>query len=114
MAADLGVEDADQLGALRDRKPQELLGGEAEGVLLVHRRDVVEAVEIADGLQIRLGLDQLLGAAVQEADVRVDALDELAVELEHEAQHAVRRRVLRPEIQVERADLCLGHRISPS
>ncbi len=114
MTADLGVEHADQLSALRNRETQQLLGGEAEGVLLVHRRDIVEPVEVADGLQIRLGLDQLLGAAVQEADVGIDALDQLAVELEHEAQNAVRGGMLRPEVEVERADLCLSHRISPS
>ena len=30
----------------------------------------------------------------------VGALDHLAVELEHQAQHAVRRRVLRPKFSV--------------
>jgi hypothetical protein len=30
-------------------------------------------------------LDQLLGPAVQKADVRIDALDDLTVELQHEA-----------------------------
>jgi hypothetical protein len=44
-----------------------------------------------------LRLDQLLGAAMQQADMRIDALDHLAVELEHEAQHAVRGRMLRAE-----------------
>ena len=77
-------------------------------MLLVHRRDVVEPVEIADRLQIGLVLDQLLGAAVQEPDVRIDALDHLAVELEHEAEHAVRRRVLRTEVDGELADVGLG------
>jgi hypothetical protein len=37
---------------------------------------------------------------VQQADVRVGALDDLAVEFEHQAQHAVRGRMLRPEVQV--------------
>ena len=73
-------------------------------MLLVHRRDVVEAVEIGDRLEVGLGLDQLLGAAMQQADMRIDAVDNLAVELEHEAQHAVGRRMLRPEIDVEVAD----------
>ena len=34
----------------------------------------------------------------------IAALDDLAVELEHEAQDAVRRGVLRPEVQVEVPD----------
>ena len=80
---------------------EQLLGREAEGVLLVHRRDVIEPVEIGDRLRIGLVLDQLLGAAVQQPDMRIDALDDLAVELQHQAQHAVRRRVLRPEIDGE-------------
>ena len=52
-----------------------------------------------------LALGELLGGAVQQADVRVGALDDLAVELEHQAQHAVRRRMLRPEVQRVVADL---------
>jgi hypothetical protein len=38
--------------------------------------------------------------------VRIGALDDLAVELEHEAQHAVRRRVLRAKIHRVVANLC--------
>ncbi len=78
-------------------------------MLLVHRRDVVEPVEVADRLQVGLVLDQLLGAAVQQADVRIDALHDLAVQLQHEAQHAVRRRVLRPEIEMELAEFGFWH-----
>src|SRR5262249_52817417 len=57
--------------------------------------------------------DQLLGAAVEKPDMRIDALDHLAVELQHQAQHAVRRRVLRPEINGEIAQLAFGHPYSP-
>ena len=103
-AADLAIEHADQLAADRHVDAEQPLDREREGVLLVHRRDIVEPVEIGDRLQIGLGLDQLLGAAMQQADMRIDAVDDLAVELQHEAQHAVRRRMLRPEIDVEVAD----------
>ena len=41
--------------------------------------------------------------------MRIDALDHLAVELQHEAQYAVRRRVLGPEIDGEIAQWSLGH-----
>ena len=81
-------------------------------MLLVHRRDVVEPVEIRDRLQIGLVLDQLLGAAMQQPDMRIDPLDDLAVELEHEAQHAVRGRMLRPEVDGEVAEV-LGHQATP-
>ena len=84
---------------------EQLLDRQAERVLLIHRRDVVEPVEIRDRLQIGLVLDQLLGAAMQQPDMRIDALDDFAVELEHQAQHAVRGRMLRPEIDGEIAEL---------
>src|SRR6266516_1686223 len=70
-------------------------------MLLVHRRDVIEPVEIGQRLQIGLVLDQLLGPAGQQADVGIDALYDLAVELEHEAQYAVGGGMLRPEIDGE-------------
>ena len=62
-------------------------------MLLIHRRDVVEPVEVGERLQIGLVFDQLLGAAMQETNVGIDALDDLAVELEHKTQHAVGHRV---------------------
>ena len=37
----------------------------------------------------------------KQPDMRIDALDHLAVELEHEPEHAVRRRMLRSEIDGE-------------
>ncbi len=40
--------------------------------------------------------------------MRIDALDDLAVEFQHQAQHAMRRRVLRPEVDVEVADALLA------
>jgi hypothetical protein len=54
-------------------------------------------------------LDQLLGAAVQESNMWVDSLHHLAVEFEHQAQHAMRRRVLRPEIDGEVTQLRFSH-----
>ncbi len=78
--------------AARHLDAEELFRREAERVLLIHRRDVVEPVEIRDRLQVGLLLDQLFGAAMQEPDMRIDALDDFAVELEHQTQHAVRRR----------------------
>ncbi len=100
-APDLAKEHADVLRAARNLDAEQPLRREAEGVLLVHRRDVIEPVEIGNCLQVGLVFDQLLGAAMKEADMRIDALDDLAVEFEHEAQDAVRGRMLRPEIDGE-------------
>jgi hypothetical protein len=54
-------------------------------------------------------LDQLLSAAMQKTNVRIDARNDLAVELEHKAQNAVGRRVLGPEVDGEIADSSFGH-----
>ncbi len=108
-APDLAIEHADRLAALRRRDAQQALGGEHEGVLLVHRRDVIEPVEIRNGLEVGFVFDELLGAAMQQSDMRIGALDDLAVHFQHHAQHAVRGRVLRPEIEIEIFDPRLGH-----
>jgi hypothetical protein len=108
-APNLAVEHADELPALGHRDAEQLLGCQAEGVLLVHRRDIIEPVEVGQRLQVGLVLDQLLGPAVQQADMRIDALDHLAVEIQYETQHAVRRRVLRPEIHGELTQLRFSH-----
>jgi hypothetical protein len=42
---------------------------------------------------------------MQKPDVRVGPLDDLAIQLEHEPQHAVRRWMLRPKIHRVIADL---------
>src|SRR5258707_9083764 len=102
--SDLGIEDPDQLPALGNRDAEKPFGRQAERVLLVHGRHVVEPVEIGQRLQIRLMLDQLFSAAVQEADMGVDALNDLAVKLKHKAKHAVGRGVLGPEVEGEIAD----------
>jgi hypothetical protein len=54
--------------------PSSFLHRQAVGVLVAHHRDVVEAVQIGQRLQPGAGLGQLLGGAVQQADVRIGAL----------------------------------------
>ena len=46
--------------------------------------------------------------------MRVDPLDHLAVELEHQAQHAMRSRMLRPEVDREVAEVLLVHDPDPA
>jgi hypothetical protein len=57
-----------------------------------HRRDVIEPIEVRQRLQVGFVFDQLLGAAVKKADVRIDALDHLTVEFQYQTQYAVRAR----------------------
>jgi len=106
--ADLAVEHADELSPARHGDAEQTLDGQRIGVLLVHRRHVVEAVEVRHGLQIGLVLDQLLGAAMQQADMGIDALDHFAVQLQHQTQHAVRGGMLGAEIDRELAIVHVG------
>src|SRR5215470_3126010 len=108
-APDLAIEDADELPAPGHGEAEQLLGCQTERVFLVHRRDVIEPVEVGQRLQVGLVLDQLFGPAVQKADMWVDPLDDLTVELQYEAQDAVSRRMLGPKIEGEIAQGCFGH-----
>src|SRR3546814_167210 len=70
--------------------------------------------------------DLLFGAAMEEADVRIDPLDDLSVHFQHHAQHAMRGRVLRAEVHHIIGDIdltrlrgdefiqCIGHYFLPS
>lgn len=116
-------EDADVLRAEGDLDAHQLLDGERVRVLLRHHRDVVEAVKVGQRLGAARGgrggagagrrdsgteerlvdalclvLDQLFRAAVEEPNVRVGLEDHLAVELENQAEHAVRGGVLGAEV----------------
>src|SRR5262249_31190743 len=68
---DLAIENANELRALGELQAEQLLSRQAECMLLVHGRDVVEPVEIGKRLQIRLMFDQFLGPAMQETDMRI-------------------------------------------
>ena len=66
--------------------------------LVEQRADVLERVDVADGLVVVGVLAELLDAAVEVAEDRVEVDDLLAVELEDDPQHAVGRRVLRAHV----------------
>ncbi len=102
-AADFREQHADQLTTLRHFEAQQLFDRQAEGVFLIHRRHVVETVEIRDILQVGARFHQLFGAAMQQANMRIDSFDHFTIEIEHKAQHTVRRGMLRAEIDRELA-----------
>src|SRR5690606_6374720 len=110
-ARDLVEHDADVLRAQRRLDAQQLLDGHDVRVLVAHHGDVVEAVHVGQRLDVGLVFGQLFGGPVQQADVRVGTLDDFAVELEHQAQHAVRGRVLGAEVQGVVLDFC--HDLTP-
>jgi hypothetical protein len=50
-------------------------------MLLIHGCHVIETIKIRDRLHVGLRFDQLFGAAVQQADMRIDAVHDLAIKL---------------------------------
>ena len=60
------------------------LDGKRERMLLIHGRDIVEAIEIRDGLKVGLVLDELFGAPMQEPDMGIDPGYDLTVKLQHQ------------------------------
>jgi len=97
-AGDLCKQGPNPLGAFRDLNIQQLFDGQGKTLFVGHHGDIVEAVEVGHGLQVGFIFDQLLGAAVQQADMGVGAYDLLAVELEKQAQYAVGGGMLGPEV----------------
>jgi hypothetical protein len=54
-------------------------------------------------------LDQFFGPAMQETDMRIDTLDNLAVKLKHKTEHAVGRGMLGPKVDREIAGRRFRH-----
>src|SRR5664279_2298576 len=97
-AVQLAEQHAHPRRLLGDLEREQLLDCEHEDELRVLVADVVDALRIRDALPPRLLLHRLLEAGVQVADDCVQADDLLAVEVEDQAEHAVRRRMVRPEV----------------
>ena len=97
-AVDLRHHHADPLRALGHLDVEETFDREAVDELVRERRRVVHARDVGAALHVRELLARLLHAGVQVADDRLDAQDLFGVELHHESQHAVRRRVLRTHV----------------
>jgi hypothetical protein len=88
-------------GLFRHLEVEQLLDGKHEDELVVLERDVVDARPVRDAFPPRLVLHRLLEAGVEVTDDRADSDDLLAVEVDDEAQHAVRRRMVRAEVDLK-------------
>ncbi len=77
---------------------QELLVGHHRRPLAEERADVLEGVHVGDRVVVVRVLAELLHPAVEVAQDRVDVDDPLAVDLEHDPQHAVGRWVVRSDV----------------
>ena len=100
-AAQLGQDHADVLRARRRFHVQQLLDRLAVAQPVGDRGDVIHAVDI--GIEHRVGavLANFFHATMQVADDALGAQDLLAVELQDDAQHAVRGRMLRSHVEDE-------------
>ena len=78
---------------------QQLFDGERVGDVVGQRREIIQPVRVRDELGVGHVLGDFLVAAMQVADVRHGPGDDLAVEFQHNAQHAVRGRVRRAHVQ---------------
>src|SRR5918911_2303476 len=98
-AVQLGQDGAYVVGARRDGKPHHLLDRLDPDQPVRDRRDVVETIPVRRDHRILAILCDLLHPAMQEAYVAVEINHRLAIEPQDDAQHAMRRRVLRPHVQ---------------
>jgi hypothetical protein len=104
-AVELGEDHAHALRALGHPCAHELLGAEHVGQVVSEGVDVVHPVRVRDDLLVRAVLHRLLEAGVEVADHGADAGDALAVEVDHEAQHAVGAGVLRTDVDAHELGL---------
>jgi len=91
--------DAHPLGAGRDLKLEQLLYGKAVAEVVGHRTEVVDAVGEGDDLLVELGFAGFLDAGVEIADIGRAGDYGLAVDLEHQAEDAMGRGMLRAHIE---------------
>ena len=99
-AAQLAHDHAQVLRPWRDVDTEQPLHSQREAEVVEQRRQVVHAVRVRDALLVVVPLEVLLEAGVQVPDVGPALAHHLAVEVEHQAQHAVRRRVLRTHVEL--------------
>ncbi len=98
---ELHHDDADDVGPLGDGDAQELLDGEAVAGLVEDRREVVGAGDEGAALRPGAVFEVLLDAGVEVADDGPQGADGLALQFADQAEHAVRGRVLRAEVDDE-------------
>ena len=107
-AVHLAHQHADPLRPFGHLDAQQLLGRQREDELVEQRRGVVHARDVGGALHVGQLLAGLLHAGVEVADDGLGPRDRLAVELEHQAQHAVGRRVLGAHVHDHPLALALG------
>jgi len=95
---DLIEHHTDVLGTKRHLDTQQFLDGHDVTVFVAHHGDIIEPVHVTDALIVGLAFGQLFGGTMQQTDMRIGSLHGFAIQLQHHAQHTVRRWVLGTEV----------------
>ena len=94
----LGNQHPEVTGLLPDLMPHQFLDRQGPAEIHVHRRQVVEPVGVGNPLAGGEILADLLGTAVEIPDVGLGLRYDFTVGPQHQPQHAMRARVLRPHV----------------
>jgi hypothetical protein len=107
-AGQLGQQDPDDLGPLGNQigDPEQFLYRQNIRQVVVHRRQIIEAVGQGKDLVVGAVLGKLFDAAMKKTDVRYGLDDNFPVKLQHQTQHPVGRGMLRSHVY--------GHRFGRS
>ena len=109
MRGSFAADDANGLAARREFPAHQLFHGQRVSDVVRERRKIIQPIRVRHELVVVHVLGDFFVAAMQVADVRRGFGDDLAVELEHEAQNAVRRRMRRPHVEDHLfADVAIG------
>ncbi len=97
--AELAHDHAQVLPAKGHLDAEQPLDRQREAEVVEERRQVVHPVRVRDALLVGVALEVLLEPGVEVADIGTALTHHLAVEIEHQAQHPVRRGMHRPHVQ---------------
>ena len=97
-AIHLGHEHADPDRTFRDFDIEQLFDSKREGKFGEQRRCVIHTRHVGGALQVSEFFTRALHACMEVADDRLTTKNGLALEFEHETQHAMSRRMLRTHV----------------
>lgn len=101
----LSKQRTNKLGPVRKLNVQQLLHTQSKALLVCHHGHIVQTVKVGQSLHVRLVLDQLLRAPVQQPNVRIRTHNLFTVELQNQPQHTVSCRVLGTKVDRVMANL---------